>query len=217
MKITPVIEFGPDLFLKEDRDYPSIKLKDEAYRKAREEFWYEVLEDWGITDVSPAIKGQDFVSLSDISQQTLGVLIDRELALSEVTKESDPDEVSTFYGGIILESDTSIIMPSCCGDLGNFTDWENLARSPAGEITQVWIGHPWISVESIDANKLKLTMHDEYSSEVLISLEVSQSELLQNLEKTKQELRSFNDRVVAELNRQSYPIEFAYALTGFKN
>jgi len=217
MKITPVIEFGPELFRKETRDYPSFELEGDSYRKAREEFWYAMLADWGIIDINPFAKGSEFVALSDISDQTLDILIDRELAISEVTEKINPDEVSSLCGGIIFESGSHIIEPSCCGALSDFIEWEDLARSPVGKVKQVWIGHPWIDVAGVDNDKMKLSMHREQSSELVFEFIISQAELLPQIEKAGHELNAFNDRVKSELRRKSYPIELASALTGVEN
>lgn len=217
MKLTPVIEFGPELFRKESRDYPSIKLEKEAYQKARKGFWYDMLADWGITDLKPYVEGSEFVSLTDINDQTLEILIDRELAMSGSTTDIDFDEVSTIAGGFVFETASHVIVPSCCGDLSNYYDWEELARSPIGDVKEVWIGHPWFTVEGVDHEKIRLYMQCEHSSKTLHDLVIRQAELNKSLEKTRQELLAFQNKVKAELSRRSYPSELAYELIGWKD
>lgn len=214
MKLTPVIEFGPELFRKESRDFPSFELKGAAYNKAYREFWTAMLADWGIVDLKPYLEGSEFVAVSDINNQALGVLIDRALDAGEFAEAGLEDYVSTFCGGIVFEDDSHAIEPSCCGDLSNFSEWQDLSVLPVGDVKEVWIGHPWIDVEGLDSDRMRLHMRCEHSSKLLVDSVISQFELSQHVAKTVGELSAFNDRVKAELTRKSYPSELAYVLTG---
>lgn len=39
-----------------------------------------------------------------------------------------------------------LIEPTCCGDLGNLSEWREAAAYRQSAWKMLWIGHPWISV-----------------------------------------------------------------------
>jgi len=57
------------------------------------------------------------------------------------------NEIGPFSGGFaLMEGSEVLLLPTCCGDLGNLNDWQaaviHKSRSPA----ILWIGHPWLMV-----------------------------------------------------------------------
>lgn len=94
--------------------------------------------------------------------------------------ESSEVNVVSFSGGLALCVDGEpVITPSCCGDLGNLTSWEEALQTRPSE-GKLWIGHPDIEV-SFSERSVVLRETSEYGDEpdllVEVTLPIDQLEL----------------------------------------
>jgi hypothetical protein len=59
---------------------------------------------------------------------------------------SDPEETLPLSGGFaLLHGEEVVVLPRCCGDLGDLENWTRALQHEHAEPT-LWIGHPSLSV-----------------------------------------------------------------------
>jgi len=68
-----------------------------------------------------------------------------------VDLEDYEEQVGIICGGIVVKvEDRFLIEPSCCGDIGNIVEWENIFTNENPNWKQLWIGHPWIFYRNVN-------------------------------------------------------------------
>jgi hypothetical protein len=76
------------------------------------------------------------------------------------------DEVPPLPGGYaLLDDDSLLLLPNCCGDLGDIREWSDAATYRETEPRMVWIGHPWLSAW-FEAGTLVVREEQEYHQPV---------------------------------------------------
>ena len=143
LELVPVVEVRAWAF--SDRELPQGPSRDHREEWAR--YWVDCLADAGVFGLSPVEPGSMHVATRAFSNPiTLGRVLRR---LVEAGDLSDPEAAGPLYGGFAMLSNGAVLSePSCCGDLGDWTDWRAVAnyRDPAW--TMIWIGHPWLSARA---------------------------------------------------------------------
>jgi hypothetical protein len=114
----------------------------------------------------------------------------------------DRFSASPFPGGFVLVVDgESKFFPQCCGDLSDIRYWEQLAL---GNESANYEGHP-APLVSIDNGKILLQFVDELEefqpTPEEKSITISQKDLFDAVQKTKDNLRNFGAKLV-ELNQK---------------
>ncbi|MEZ4310757.1 MAG: hypothetical protein R3F14_22160 [Polyangiaceae bacterium] len=90
----------------------------------------------------------------------LDKILDEHLDGAEIG--ADLEEVSPFSGGFVLYGDAEpILLPSCCGDLGNIDEWKKAAAQRTDSPEMLWVGHPWYSTWFADG-RLHIREEHEY-------------------------------------------------------
>lgn len=142
--LLPVIELEPGRYSKHERPLPSGSGKELPHEWRR--YWLDSLADSGITGLTPLMESwhvpiQQFTDPAVIER----VLIAEMEAYRDAVTPADLDEGVILDGGFALRDGARVMIePTCCGDLGNLSDWRAAARYRGAEWQQVWIGHPWI-------------------------------------------------------------------------
>lgn len=111
-------------------------------------YWRTCLAQAGITELEPVAPRSWHVFAEQIqSPATLAKILQAHFADDGIP--ADPEEVVALSGGFALVHRREVVvLPGCCGDLGNLTDWAKAAETESAgrEPTTLWIGHPWLSV-----------------------------------------------------------------------
>lgn len=147
IELVPVIELEPATFSTREHPLPFGTFRDVPDEWNR--YWLDSLADSGIVGLSPLRFASWLVPIrqltsSSIMARILSILV-REWRGAEVFSNSDSKPV--LMGGLALRSHNRVLIaPSCCGDLGNLSEWKDTVVYRQPEWKTVWIGHPWISV-----------------------------------------------------------------------
>ncbi|MCF6406821.1 hypothetical protein L3C95_28240 [Chitinophaga filiformis] len=109
------------------------------------------------------------------------------------------EQVGIISGGIVLEENHRIyIEPTCCGDIGNIVEWEDIHTKLPGEWNQLWIGHPWIYYRT-DQQVIEFSGYSESTREELkntpLLISVSQQDLQGELQKIRLQQDHFELRI----------------------
>lgn len=113
---------------------------------------------------------------------------------------ADAQEASALSGGFaLLHHAEVIVLPGCCGDLGNLADWAQAAQHEGGDPTMLWIGHPWLSVWS-EGDVLCMREEHEYPrAEPARTFRVARGGLLQAVEHARPEVDALFERILFAL------------------
>lgn len=147
-----------------------------------DDYFQRCMADAGFSGVRTIKPGLSFVAVSSLSGTALlDRMIRDRLADSGLPGFEDPDadgeaasevNVASFSGGLALCVDGDpVISPSCCGDLGDLSSWEEALQTRPSEGT-LWIGHPDLKV-SFSESAVVLCETSEYEQETDSLLEVS--------------------------------------------
>lgn len=174
-----------------------------------EQYWVTLNKMSGYRHFKSFPTGSGLYHVEHMSIQDLNVLI--QLHISDLPIE----ESCAFFGGYVLvEDETPILMPQCCGTLADFKTWEAISRS--GRF-QEWLCldcHPCPEAIS-DGNIIEIRCVDEYESFTFPapeSYKLSRDELKQALHYGKSVLTRFYYLLESwgELNGQSQLSQFLY-------
>jgi hypothetical protein len=146
VELIPVLEVAPYEFAAETRSSPSGSVRDmpkEWYR-----YWSESLADSGITGLTPVRSGSWHVPTSEFADPALLRRVLEVIFQGEGMHPCDPD-CSPLYGGLALRCQLQnvLIEPACCGNLGDAANWREAVGCRQAEWQELWIGHPWLSVQ----------------------------------------------------------------------
>jgi hypothetical protein len=147
VELIPVVELEPFAFATSDRKHPSSTGPDEPQEWSQ--YWYDALADSGVVGLTPLRPGSWHVPVAAFTNPVvLGQFLEVEIRRSDgIEALTDPDQWSTLSGGLALCSGGEVLIePTCCGDLGNLSDWRNAVVYRQADWMMVWIGHPWVSV-----------------------------------------------------------------------
>jgi hypothetical protein len=203
MKLINTIEISPFNYSKNEYAYPNTTSA--AAPSQWNSFWLKCLADSNLGGLKPIYEGSYLVDIETINFDELSEIIKKELA--EIDSDDIADQIVQLCGGVAIELDNKIIItPSCCGDLGNLSGWEDIFSSALGVWQQIWIGHPWIfykrvngSVEISDYTDLNLEDFKDIKAiytlpENALAEEVKKMRLVQNnfTEKVRSVLTQMN-------------------------
>lgn len=145
--LVPAVELEPGKFATRERPLPAGTGRDVPEEWTR--YWLDSLADSGVVGLTPLWPASWLVTTR---QLTGGEVLGR--VLSAIVREwggpaafSDPDGKPVLDGGLALCRDGEVLVaPTCCGDLGNLSEWRDAAAYRQTEWKMVWVGHPWVSV-----------------------------------------------------------------------
>jgi hypothetical protein len=91
------------------------------------------------------------VDIETVNDAELEKIVKNEL--KEIDLDDFEEQIGRISGGIvILENKISLIEPTCCGDIGNIKEWENIFEDQSNDWRQLWIGHPWLFYKKESGN-----------------------------------------------------------------
>lgn len=160
MELINTIELSPYDYENSEYEYPdgiSKELPDEW-----DKFWKKCLADKKLENLKSIRKGSYLVDINSIKDSELKEILKSEL--QEVELADLEDQVGRICGGIVLKIENEFpIEPTCCGDIGNLYDWEDIFENENKDWKQLWIGHPWIFYRRVDD---KIEFSDYYEANI---------------------------------------------------
>ncbi|GAA5098558.1 hypothetical protein GCM10023210_34850 [Chryseobacterium ginsengisoli] len=149
---------------------------------------------------TPYFKSSSLYRLSEISDEDLLKIIEREISELETDEDFEiEDLLSPLDGGYILKiDDVDKYFPQCCTDLSDIKDWENLLDN---DEPHFYIGHPYPKVEK-SGNKivfdfLNSPIKENYAPPVFEDrIEVDKESLKIAIESAKNELHCFAQQLI---------------------
>lgn len=106
-------------------------------------WWQDCLMARGFPRLEPVEGASWLVELAALDDQSLLRVFDDQNEEWRSTPV-DASEVTPLVGGLALRVGGEWkVMPQCCGDLSNLSDWRTALVQPEHEPHMLWIGHPW--------------------------------------------------------------------------
>ena len=203
MKLINTIEINPLQYSKEEFELPEVS----EYPDPEEWFmkWEELASKLNF-NFNCIEKGSHLVDIETIVDENLQIIVDAKVKdIEEDTEEGD--FVMAFDGGITLKTDNEIVIrPTCCGDMSNTENWQNIFKNQSLEWTELWIGHPWVLYRK-ENGKISFSEYTEKNSSepenIKILVEVDEAELKAELEKVIEYQINFKNRIAEMLKKMN--------------
>jgi hypothetical protein len=156
-------------------------------------------------DVEPVRPGSWFVYADQLTgaEQLRTIL---RVNLSGDEHPASLEEVAPLPGGYaLLNDDSLLLLPNCCGDLGDIREWSDAAAYREAEPRMVWIGHPWLSAW-FDAGTLVIREEREYHQPAAPKvLRIRPDALLAAVNRAAVEVDDLVGRLVEQLRAGAVP------------
>lgn len=203
IELINAIEVSPLKYSKEEYELPEISDYPDAeewYRK-----WEEAVSklDLGFHTIQ---KDSYLVDIETIDDEDLQMIL--ETNLQEIDLEEFEDQIIAFDGGIVLKDNGQVlIIPTCCGDIGNIKEWQQIFENKTSDWSEIWIGHPWIFYKK-ENGKIQFSDYSELNIKDVTDMkpifEVDESELKIEFEKVKQHRINFKNRIAEVLEKMNF-------------
>lgn len=194
------IEISPYNYANSEYEYPngsSEELPDEW-----DKFWKKCLSDKNLGNLKSIRKGSFLVDINSIKNSELEEILKSELR--DVELDNFEEQIGSICGGIVLKTENDfLIEPTCCGEIGNLYDWEEIFEKPSTKWTQLWIGHPWIFYR-VEDDKIQFSDYYEVKIEEIENIKtivkVSIKDLKNKLKVIKKDQIKFEKRIQTVLS-----------------
>lgn len=195
MKLLNTIEISPYDYSNVEYEYPNSSSSELS--QEWDKFWKRCISDKNLQGLSAIRKGSYLVDIETINDNELEEIIRNEL--KEVDLRYYEEQVSQICGGIVIcENNISLIEPTCCGDIGNIKEWENIFEDKQGDWFQLWIGHPWVFYKKENGN-VEFSDYTESNLkdfiEIRCKFHFSEVELKKEIEKIRTQQNQFELRI----------------------
>jgi hypothetical protein len=172
--------------------------------KAWSDFWYKCISDSNLQNLKPIALGSYLVDISIIGDSELKTILKKEL--KDVDLSDFQEYVGQIIGGIVIvENDKIIIEPTCCGDISDIQNWEEIENAELEKWNQLWLGHPWIFYKKTE-NHITFSDYTDYNLEDFKDItekhKFSEQKLLSEIKLSRNNQIGFEKRiskVLAEL------------------
>ena len=218
MKLLNTIEIEPWDYTENEYESPSVSKVENP--KAWSDFWYKCISDSNLQNLQPIELGSYLVDINKIGESELKTIIKKEL--KNVDLSDFQEYVGQIIGGIVvLENEKIILEPTCCGDISNIQNWEQVGNAELNKWTQLWIGHPWIFYKRTD-NYIAISDYTDYNLEDFTDIseknKFSEQELLSEIKISRKSQIEFENRISKILNQMEInnANEIAKLMTGNK-
>ena len=200
--LVPVLELAPYHYAATDRATPGAACDPGSRRQQ----WLDSLQDAGITGLAPWPDTWLEPLEQLVEESTLRAILRVEFA--DVTVDDELEEVGALSGGFVLSHATGAILPGCCGDLGNWAEWQMAADHAAADWKDVWIGHPWTHVRSAGETLVSTEPRESNATEELVEVaQVPRRDLQAAITTAARQLDAFAARLVPRVD------EFRFAVS----
>ena len=218
MKLLNTIEIEPWDYAKNEYESPSVSKAENP--KGWSDFWYKCISDSNLQNLQPIELGSYLVDINKIGESELKTILKKEL--KDIDLSDFEEYVGQIVGGIVIvENDKIILEPTCCGDISDIQNWEEIEKSELDKWTQLWIGHPWVFYKKTN-NHIALSDYTDYNLEdfkdITEKYKFSEQKLLSEIKSSRNNQIEFEKRiskVLAELKIDNAN-EIAKLMTGNK-
>lgn len=198
MKLINTIEVAAYDYAKEEYEYPTTS---ELAPPERNKFWLKCISDSNLGGLKSLYDGSYFVDIDTLKIEELSEILKKEL--KDIDIEDFAEQVGQLCGGVAVELNGEIVIePSCCGDLGNLSGWENIFNSETGVWQQLWIGHPWIFYRRIN-NNVEFSEYTDLNLEDFKDIKavhtVPETELAEEVKRIRKVQYDFADKIYQAL------------------
>ena len=195
MRLIPVVEFDAGYYNKQDHQVESYDDPGWSQR-----YWKTCLADVGITNLQ-SFHESWHVLLEDIDHDTLVKMLPEHFTDDIASEAVDKDHVSSLEGGYVLDwaGKFPYIWPNCCGSLENISGWQEACDWRSGDEYELWIGHPWLLVRSVDEGHLHIRYAEEYGDDEPFKIVVQRQELSDAIKQVRTRLLRFQVKLVLAL------------------
>ena len=196
MQLINTIEISPFSYSNKDYELPNGSAKE--FPNEWNNLWLKCVSDKNIADLNTIQNGSFLVDIEHINDTNLEIIIKKTLEHTDNSINLE-EQISYLIGGIAIKSNNCfIIMPTCCGDIGNLTEWESIFENASNSWKQLWIGHPWIFykrqnelIEFSDYTDLNL----EELKEIKTVFSISEFILKSQLSILRKQLYNFDSKI----------------------
>lgn len=195
--LRPVLELSPgDLGRVDEPDWVSSEEDDEAY-------WHRCLAQAGLAGARPVCADSWLVYADDLVEPApiLSLLAAHLAEPARSTKPRRVPSVPPLQGGFaLLDRDEVVLIPRCCGDLGDLVEWNRATSKASAEPMEMWTGHPALSVwREGDYLYLREEQEDGYPPEPR-TLRVRRDALAAAVRRARDDVDAFLQRLLRALD-----------------
>ena len=195
MKLLNTIEIEPWDYTENEYESPSVSITENP--KAWSDFWYKCISDSNLQNLRPIELGSYLVDINNIGDAELKTILKKEL--KDVDLSDFQKYVGQIIGGIVIvENDKIIIEPTCCGDISDIQNWEEIENAELEKWNQLWLGHPWIFYKRTK-NHVTFSDYTDYNLEDFIDIsekyKFSEQKLLSEIKSSRNNQIGFEKRV----------------------
>lgn len=213
---TPVVELDPGLFRRAEHPYPGVSGTEDP--AGWRDYWIRCLADAGISGLAP-LPGTEHVPVDQLTDPDhLRAICQAELSRAEEGEGPDVSP-SPLSGGLAIFVYGSLrVVPQCCSQLDTWTEWQAQLTEADDKWSQVWIGHPWLSVRGAGEHIEVSQLHETEDAPV-IEFSLDRSECLAALNVARTELAALARRlepVLEELIDPAHATTVAATLSGLR-
>lgn len=212
-RLRPVLEVSPGDLGRADADERAFDEESSGV------YWRQCLAQAGLLDVHPVV---DDAWLIYADEMTASLSV-RNLVTAHLAPLLQEGRLSARHapplsgGFVLLDGDTVMLRPGCCGDLGDLREWEAAAAHRSRSPTPLWTGHPYLWVWFEDGRLyLREDQEDGYPDQPK-TVSILPTTLAEALFHARKEVETLFGRVAGVLEGVSEvddPAEMAHALVG---
>ncbi|CAL2106377.1 conserved hypothetical protein [Tenacibaculum sp. 190524A02b] len=195
MELLNTIEIEPWDYTENEYEFPNIS-RDKSPEKWSE-FWYKCISDSKLQDFKPVELGSYLVDIESVKDSELKIILKNKL--NEVDLSNYQEYVGQIVGGIVIKNKGKVIIePTCCGDLSNIQNWEEIEKTELNKWTQLWVGHPWLFYKR-NNDTVSFSEYTDFSLEDFKGMsekfKLSEKELFAEIRSVRKGLNRFENRI----------------------
>jgi hypothetical protein len=180
-------------------------------------WWCHLMEEAGLGHVN-SLGASQFVAVRDLRRPAdLRFILQRFFEHNVQPPDSMvPEESASFAGGYaLLGAGTPHLLPQCCGDLSDLSEWRDVLDDGSLDWQELWIGHPWVYARWRDGFLCISGFHED-GARPTDQLLVPGDLLRAAVDRAEEEAADFHERLlhcVAEFFESQDPVLVADILT----
>ena len=195
MKLINTIEIEPSDYELNNYERPNGTIEEK--RDEWSELWFKCVSDSGLNNIKPIESGSWFVDISQLTKNDLEIIIKKHI--EDVNLSNFEEEMVALSGGIVIQNNNEILIePTCCGDISDIQNWEEIRNTELNKWTQLWIGHPWVFYKKKD-NYITISDYTDYNLEDFKDIsekhKFSEQELLSEIKSSRNCQIDFENRI----------------------
>ena len=151
-------------------------------------------------------QGSFFVNIETLTEQDLYEILKNEL--KNLDPQDPEEQINSLRGGItILDNQTLILQPSCCGSLRDLIEWEAIFEIKSHNWQQLWIGHPWVFYKK-EQNQIQFSDYTDLNlqdfKDIKPKFHYPYQELKKQIQTIRKQQNKFESRVAKILHKMGF-------------